>query len=149
MGTVEYAFRMRFRAKFGIDAWTQVGLAILMAFPLVFGRNSGFGKTEAFLAVLISLPAVFMFLSRYFIYWELAPTCIREREFWNEKEVTWNKVTHVDKYLPGLTTDHALAVWYVNPASRSGRSYIVANPEDRKDFIAALRRFAPLAIFDV
>jgi hypothetical protein len=42
-----------------------------------------------------------------------------------------------------------LQVDYARPAPMSDRGHVLANPEDREQFIRTLRRFAPQATFDV
>jgi hypothetical protein len=88
------------------------------------------------------LVALQVALSRYFIYWEIDSAGLRERRYWIVKEVAWVEVTHVGSFPRNSPTSDTLEVDYI-------RGRIVAKPEDRREFISALRRFAPQANFEV
>jgi len=71
---------------------------------------------------------------------------------WSKEEVQWAEVTRVGGIRPNQPYSDALVVHFVRTRETTpytGRDRIVAIPEDRNQFIAALRRFAPHATFDV
>jgi hypothetical protein len=84
-----------------------------------------------------------------FIYWDVDDDGLRERRLWKTKEVAWRNVRHVGAWNPSQPASDYLAIDFARPAPTPGRSRIIAHPEDRTAFIAALRRFAPQAVFDV
>jgi hypothetical protein len=114
--------------------------AMILWFSGILSRN--IGSTACIWTIVASL----FILHHIFIYWELDSDSLKERRFWNKKEVAWKEVTHVGNSAP---TSNFLAVDYARPAPMSDHGQIIANPEDRLQFIAALRRFAPNAEFDV
>jgi hypothetical protein len=142
-----YTFsHMRFRAKFGALGWCWAGLA---GFVLVLWssglRTGGFGG----FSVLIVLLAIQRVLLHAFVYWDVLSDGLRERRLWNTREVAWREVQHVGGWRPSQPSSDSLAIDFARPAPLSDRGSIIANPEDREEFIAALRRFAPQAAFDV
>ncbi len=137
---------MRFRAKFGALGWCWVGLACFVVVLLCSGlRAGGFGD----FAVLIVLFAMQRVLLHAFTYWDVLSDCLRERRLWNTREVAWREVQHVGGWRPSQPSSDSLAIDFARPAPLSDRGSIIAHPEDRSAFIAALRKFAPQAAFDV
>jgi len=135
---------MRFRARFGALGWCQVSLATFSLFLWFSGLHSRFVAIYAFCLALNTLQRVF---NHAFIYWELDSTSLRERRFWNTKEIQWGEVTHVGGFVRP-SSDH-LEVDFAHPAPMSESGRIIARPEDRQQFLAALHRFAPQAHFEV
>jgi hypothetical protein len=87
-------------------------------------------------------------LRSYFLYWEIDPESLRERAFLAIKhEIPWTSVTRVAQFSPG--SDDTLAVWYTNPKSKSGSSYLTARPVQRRQFLESLHKFAPGVTIDV
>ncbi len=85
----------------------------------------------------------------YFLYWEIEPESLRERAFLAIKhEIPWASVTRVDQFAPG-SDDDTLAVWYTNPKSKSGSSYLTARPVQRQQFLDNLHKYAPSVTIDV
>jgi hypothetical protein len=101
------------------------------------------------LAVIFVILASQRVFSQVFIYWDLDSDFLRERRLWNKREVAWKEVTHVGSWHPKQPSSDYLAVYYARPEPMSDRGSIIANPEDRAQFVAALRRYAPQAKFDV
>jgi hypothetical protein len=137
---------MRFRAKFGSIGITSVALACFYLFLLLSTRHPEPLK-RSFAAVFILLASLKV-LSRVFIYWDLKPTGLRERRMWHTREVPWQEIASVGSWNPKQPASDCLAIDYARPAPLSDRGRILASPADRKQFIAAVRRFAPHAAFD-
>ena len=93
--------------------------------------------------------AAIIVLTKLFVYWDVNSGCLRERRLWNTKEVAWQEVTHVGAWNPKQPASDTLAIHYARSTPMSDRGDVIAAPEDRQQFIAALRRFAPHATFDV
>ena len=73
----------------------------------------------------------------------------RAHSFWTLKEVPWEEVTHVGSYFPIQPSSDLLAVEHARPAPMSDSGRILADPQDREQFLATLRRYAPQATFEV
>jgi len=134
---------MKFRTKFGALGYCWVGFACLMGVLWLSGPHKSYSGMFAFTCVLMASQQI---LNHFFIYWEVRDDHLLERRLWNAREVAWNEVTHVgnrERNPDYLVVDH------VRMAPLSERGSILANPEDRSEFIHALHRRAPQAIFDV
>jgi hypothetical protein len=137
---------VRFRAKFGLLGWCWVGLASFVVVLWISGLRS---RALGGLAIGCVLLASERVLVQRFIYWDVDDDGLRERRLWKKKEVAWRNVRHVGAWNPKQPASDYLAIDFTRSAPAPGRSRIIANPEDRAAFIAALRRFAPQAAFDV
>jgi hypothetical protein len=144
-----YALRMRFRTKFGAQGWCFVSLAILYAYFAFFGRYQLQRSFWGFAAAVWVWWALLRVLGQLFNYWELEAGCFRVRNFWYKKEIPWDEVTRVGSFNPKQPSSGFLEVDYSRPAPMSDRGHILANPEDRDQFIRTLRRLAPQATFEV
>jgi len=107
------------------------------------------GSIQIFTAVVWVFLGSIEALSRFLTYWDLGSFGLHERRLWNTREVPWQEVTHVGAWNPERPSSDFLAIDYARPAPISDRGSVIANPEDRQQFIDALRRFAPQASFDV
>jgi hypothetical protein len=137
---------MRFRAKFGALGWCWVGMACLLAALWLSGLRSGIASMLAvYFVAMASQRALF----QAFIYWEIAPEGLRERRLWNTKAISWREIVHVGSWHPNQVSSDYLEIDYARPAPLSDRGSVIANPEDRSGFLAALRRFATHADFEV
>ena len=103
-----------------------------------------------FLAYCLCIVAWSQFGSYFFGYWELDSISFRARSpwTWSLKEVPWEEVTHV-RSLPSGPYSGGFLVEHTRPAPMLDSGHILANPRDREQFIAALRRYAPQATFEV
>jgi len=138
---------MRFRAKFGLLGWAYVGSAL---FVLVLRLSRGHhNEVLTTLAVFLPVFAALKILAQIFVYWDLDSAGLHERRLWGEKKIPWREVTRVSAWNPEQTSSDFLAVHYARSAPMSDRGSVIANPDDRKQFLADLRRYAPLAVFDV
>ena len=101
--------------------------------------------------IIFSLLVLFQALGRYLVYWDLDSDGLHRRQLGSKNEFTiaWGKVLVVRNIIPGISWDGTVAVYYDDPASKLGFAYLVAMPEKRKQFIAALRDYAPQATFKV
>ncbi len=146
---MRYPPRMRFRAKFGLMGWFWTMMACFYAYILLFRwRPTMFGVA----VISIFLIALLQIASRLSVHWYLDEVSLRVQSFGTRKEVVWAEVTHVGgqaSLIPGETSSACLRVDYARPAPMSEKGYILATPDDRPQFIAALRRFAPHATFEV
>jgi hypothetical protein len=100
--------------------------------------------------VFLSL-ALIKLISRNYIYWELDSGGLHARKIWGKREfvVAWDKVVAVRNFIPGISWDGRVSVYYEPPIPTNGFRYVVTTPERRNEFIAALREFAPHAKFEV
>jgi hypothetical protein len=140
---------MRFRTKFGAQGWVLVSLAILYAVFAFFGPHHLQRSTWGFAAAAWLWWALLRIVSQLFYYWELDSDCFRERNFWSTREIPWQEVTRVGSFNPKQPSSGFLEVDYARTAPMSDRGHILANPEDREQFIRTLRRLAPQATFEV
>lgn len=139
---------MRFRAKFGLLGWVYVAFASFVI-VLILSPRQHHGD-QRFFAVLPTLVlAVLRILSQIFIYWEINSDGLRVRRFWDEKTIPWQEVTRVGAWNPKHASSDVLAIDYFRSAPMSDQGSVIANPEDRQQFLANLRRYAPQAVFDV
>jgi hypothetical protein len=139
---------MRFRTKFGLLEWVWVAVACMIVLILLLdsGHKSPYrGLIAAYWVLWAFVQAV----SRFFVYWVLDSSGLRERRFWNTREIPWNEVTRVGSLNPKQPASGLLEVDFARPAPMSDRGHILAHPQDREHFIRALRRFAPQADFEV
>ena len=90
------------------------------------------------------LLALLRILNSIIVYWECAPSGLRERRIWRIKDVQWDQVRQIGRWKP---KDDTVAVIFARPAPLSTSGCIVADPTDRAGFLAALRQYAPLANF--
>jgi hypothetical protein len=131
---------MRFEPRFGLgDLYTfSIGCLFLCVgvASWFLGSSRSLPIGEIVPAIIYILVALFLALRRYSVYWEMNSDCLRVGSFWTVREVAWVEVTHVGSFPKNSPTSDTLTVDYI-------RGQIVANPEDRQQFISALRRFAP------
>lgn len=133
-----------------MDGWLWVLLGIFQIFSslrLHFGLRapgiSLIGVGTGLFMVMIPL------VRSLFLSWECDYGGLRERAFLRVTyDIPWRDITCVNEYIPG-SDDDTLAIWYQNPRSKSGRSYLTARPNHRQQFIEALHKFAPAATIDV
>jgi hypothetical protein len=135
--------RMRFRAKFGIAGWSQIALVCLIAVLWLSGVKSL--PALAFGAIIFASVIV---LSQVFVYWDLDSHCLRERRLWGKRQVPWEEVTRVSAWNEKPSSDF-LAIHYSRRGPMSDDGSIIANPQDRQQFLVELHRYAPQAVFDV
>jgi hypothetical protein len=140
---------MRFRRKPGLLDWLLPAIACLLAVFWLTGKDPGLRQAVAFYAIVFFALASLQFVSRILVYWDLDAGCLRERRLWIKKEIEWEKVTHVGKYIPRAPADNTLRVSYVSSESKSGHAFILAKPRHREQFITTLRTLATQAKFDV
>lgn len=84
-----------------------------------------------------------------FIYWELDDAGFRERRFFNLRSIAWKDVTHVGYFEVRKRRPSSIAILYARKELLADSGCVVALPEDREQFIAALRRFATQAKFEL
>ena len=141
---------MKFRAKFGVDGWLWMLLGLFQIFSSLrvnFGlRAPGISLIGVGAGIVLgSVPL----LRSLFLSWEFDYASLRERAFLRvTHDIPWHDVTEVSEFIPG-SKDDTLAVWYQNPKAKSGRSYLVARPNERQQFLDGVHKFAPTATIDV
>jgi hypothetical protein len=106
-------------------------------------------RSLGFMSFFWIINASTIVLTNVLVYWDVNSNCLRERRLWHTREVAWSEVTHVGAWNPEQPASDTLAIHYARPAPMSDKGDVIANPDDRQQFIAALRRFAPQATFDV
>lgn len=142
-----YAVGMRFRYKFGAldGAWVWLALFMTVLWSSAHGHRS---TNLSILAASWIFLAALRVSNHLFVYWDLDSTGIRERRFWGIKQIPWSEVTLVQG-LNGSPSSNFLEVWSSRPSPISASDRVLAYPGNREEFIAALRRFAPQANFEV
>ena len=137
---------MRFRAKFGAIGWCWIGSTCLIAILWLTGlRHSSTGILALFFLLMSIQRVVF----HIFIYWDMDSGSLRERRLWNTREIPWPEVTHIANWIPNQPSSDYLEINFDRSPPMSERGSVIANPEDRGGFIAAVRKFAPMAEFEV
>jgi hypothetical protein len=137
---------MRFRTNFGAIGCFYVFMA---GFYLLMWTNFRHLRTFDLLTLWAwILLAALQMLSRAFVYWDLDASGLKEHRFWRTKLVLWQNVSRVSSPNPRRPSSEFLRIEYRIPASNSKPSRINAGPTTRKEFVAALREFAPQAEFD-
>ena len=134
---------MRFCPKFGVLDWCTVGLALIVSVLWLRGLHSLTMGFEVLAFPLLALQRIFNHL---FIYWDVNSDSLRERRFWHTKQILWQEVVRVGAWTQ--SPNYVTVDYCGHGALPNHRETIVANPEDRTQFIAALRRFAPQADFE-
>jgi hypothetical protein len=137
---------MKFRTKFGALGWFSVSLACLYGYTvLLTGKSRSTLGISA--AVWIAWAALRIF-TYVFTYWEADITGLCRHGFFATRHIAWDDIEHVG----GFNGRASAAMWTVDDSREapvSDRGQIMANPADRLEFIAALRKFAPQADFEV
>jgi hypothetical protein len=137
---------MRFRVKFGTDGWLFVIIACAFFVFGICNLHSVIRRDIAITIVILCLDLVF---KKVFTYWELDSAFFRERRLWKVKEIPWQAITCVGSLTPGRSSPGFVTILCDDRAPMASRGRIVANPEDRTQFLATLRTFAPQAKFEV
>lgn len=140
--------QMRFRSKFGLLSWTYVSLA-LFGIVLRFGPGHRSGHPQTFVLVVYIMCAAIYVIPQLLVYWDLSPEFLHERRLWSERNIAWEEVTRVSAWGQDPLSSSTLAIDYYRPAPMSDRGTIVANPIDRQQFLAEIRRHAPQATIEV
>ena len=146
-----YAFLLvKFRAKFGLDGCLWVLLGLFQIFSSLRGHFGLRAPGISLIGVATGLALALVPLFRsMFLYWEFDLASFRERAFLRvTHNIPWHDITRVNEFIPG-SEDDTLAVWYQNPKSKSGSSFLTARPNQRQQFLEALHKYAPTATIDV
>jgi hypothetical protein len=141
---------VRFHARFGLDGWLWLLLGTFEVFSSLRGHFGLKAPGISMLGVAAGcIIALVPLLRCYFLYWEIEPESLRERAFLAIKhEIPWASITRVAQFTPG-SDDDTLAVWYTNPKSKSGSSYLTARPVQRQQFLDSVHKYAPSVTIDV
>jgi hypothetical protein len=115
--------------------------------------STAYGVEAVFLAVV----CLFGLFSQHFLYWEMDTAGLRQRWFksgiWFGKsiEIPWERVTRIGlaDYRRPATSAFEIDFTRFGPFNLDPKSHLLALPADRVKFIETLRKFAPLARFDV
>ena len=118
---------------------------------MAFGRILAHGHTESgflnrsigFLNLLTALLALLAFYALKSTFWELDADGLRRRRLWMNATVEWKDVTRVVSLWSSSFYD--LKIEYDRHGFGPRTGHILANPEDRDQFLDTLRRFAPQA----
>jgi hypothetical protein len=142
---------MRYRAKFGILGWLYVALPCFVILLKISGFRSGIHSsllTYSYVG-LVSFLGLVRVSRQIFTYWQLDSSGLRERMLWRQRDISWQEVARVSGYPCSQPGSNSLSIDYARPAPLSDRGTIIANPENRRQFLADLHRFAPQAVYDV
>jgi hypothetical protein len=142
---------MRFQRKFGILGWFWVIVVCLPVFllPYVFAYTRHIHTYAVIMLILWAILGLLNILSLRFVYWELDSSSFRIHRLWHVKEIDWDNVTQIGNFHPNYISSNYLEIHYIRSAPRSNLGSITANPADRASFLAAMRRLAHQAKFDV
>ena len=142
-----YSFTMRFHAKFGWIGWAQAINAVIWSTEWLFRGRSEPWSSE--FVALLTLSVLLLYVTTYrFRYWEFRPEGLREHNFWKTRDVAWDELRHVQGRNAVPSAEYVeLYAYRPPPMSESFR--LIANPGKRDQFLAALRKFAPQAEYDV
>ena len=100
------------------------------------------------IALLWAASAIVWMSVPAFTYWDLEGAGLREhRPFWKTKTIPWSEVTYIGPW--ESASSKRIAIEYERKAPFPDRGRIIATPARRQAFIAALRRFAPQAEFEI
>jgi hypothetical protein len=142
----ELRTRMRFRAKFGTLGWIWVGFSSLIVTLWLSGLRHSPIEAVLLLCFLLTLQRIF---SHIFIYWEATADSMKECRYWNTNVIPWSEVIHIGPWPQHQPSSDYLEIKFNRAAPLSECGHVIANPEDRGSFIAALHRFASHAEFEV
>lgn len=133
---------MKFRTKYAPLTWEWFAIVLALVAGTFFGANRDHLKDilPAFALIVGSLSL----LEFQFTYLELTSDCLRKRRLWKKIEIPWNEVTRVSWL--GFA-QHAVMISYGHQPEDYG--WLAASPGNRKDFIAALHKYAPHATFEL
>ena len=141
---------MRFRAKSATRIWLIWAWAGFGAFNIIFGIHAFFEGKSFVGAVyfgqgaLILVAALFEYFMPNFIYSELDATCLCVHKLCKKKEIAWQEVTSAGRF--GFGTDDVI-VRFGHQMEDYG--YILTQPADRDEFLAAIHQYAPQAKIDM
>ncbi len=113
---------------------------LLLAMQLLSHPNRLTGASIA-LFVLGCAAAIITYRS---IYWESSPRCLLLRKLWQRKEIPWKEITRVG-WLGNTSGTFSISVGH--RIEDYDRIYI--EPSDQAGFIAALRKYASEASFEL
>jgi hypothetical protein len=82
--------------------------------------------------------------ARRFYYWEMSPQCLLIRKLWKRRQIPWDEVTRVG-WRGNMSGTFSIGIGH--QIEDYDRLYI--EPSDQAGFIAALRKFAPHANFEL
>jgi hypothetical protein len=136
---------MRFRRSFGLLGWLWAFFACDGVYSWLAG---GHPRPLSIINVICPILLVaYQAFGRYFIYWDLDSNGIHEWWFGHKKELltAWDKTLVVRNFLPGVRWDGTVSIYLDDPGTKLGFSYFVTTPQRRKEFIAAIRQYAPQA----
>ena len=147
-----YSLGMKFQAKFGSADVGMLWVACIWVFVWLTAPSHLPHGWNSLMASVWAVGPLWRVLRHYFVYWELEPACLREVRYWVKRDIPWQEVTHVGGFPATWASSDFLQVDFFHSPEvtpYTGRDRLVFQPGDRDGFIAALRRFAPQATFDV
>jgi len=137
---------MRFRTKTPWPKWFLWVLVCHGVLNIVLGLHSlSFRRFDSGLGYVLSgaltlSVAVMGYFIPILVYSEMDAACLRLHKFWKRKEIAWPQVTSAGRF--GFGTDDVI-VRFGHRIEDYG--YILTQPADRDEFLAAIRLFAPQA----
>ena len=137
---------MVFRTKFEKIGWITVGLAGLnIALDPGIVKDHKFSAESAFWVACWCVVIFFSIYARFFRSLELDSGYLRKRDIFKTTTVSLAEVTRVKGL--GFSND-LVQVEFRHPMSLAKSKSIVVHPNDRTDFVSAMRQFAPQATFE-
>ena len=143
-----YALPMKFRTKFGALGWFSVSLACLYGYTVLLTGKSRLDPGNLCRCLVSPGPRFGSSPTSSHTGKRTLPVCAATR-FFATRHIAWDDIKHVGGF---NGREASAAMWTVDDsreAPMSDRGQIMANPADRLEFIAALRKFAPQADFEV
>lgn len=139
---------MRFRPKIGTPSPWQVLTAltfwfVYLVFQLAHPNNLEKPIFEA-ISVFTLLALVAVFLAIRSVYWDFTPECLVVRRLWTKREVAYSEVRRVG-WLGSMSGTFSISIGHL--IENYDRLYI--EPGDQAGFVAALRKYAPQADFEL
>lgn len=134
---------MRFRSKFGLQGWLIAGLFLIFSLPWVFGSRMSI--LDQIAAVSTGASLILLLLSRYFVYWEIDETVIRERRFGKEKAVPYPEISQIVGRTYWNRRPTQIMITYFRASDPPKERRLYASPADVEGFLNALKKVAPSA----
>lgn len=103
-----------------------------------------FNRSIGFFNLLTAIIALLMLYTVKTKFWELTADGLRLHRLGIEIKIKWQDVTRV---VSVWASTYDLKIEYLRHGLGSKTGFLLASPEDREDFVAELRRYAPDAEF--
>jgi hypothetical protein len=136
---------VKFRPK--IENWQLIAvvLSVSLLNVLMSGLDHRLNRTIGICTIILFFVATLAGVAAIrSIYWELSPQCLILHKLWKRKQIPWSEVTEIG-WLGNMSGTFRINIGH--QIEDYDRLYIELN--DQTGFIAALRKFAPHANFEL